>query len=77
VFGVIEQMGGKLLRTISQARTSFAMMMMAVCYNLKAAGLFQKGWNRGLLTPEMGRIVDTRGENGATLPGNTVIRQRN
>ena len=28
-------MGGKLLRTIAQARANFAMKMMAACYNLK------------------------------------------
>lgn len=35
VFGAIAQMGGKMLRTIGQARADFAMTMMAVCYNLK------------------------------------------
>ena len=35
VFGAIEQMGGKLLRTIGYARSDFAMTMMATCYNLK------------------------------------------
>ena len=35
VFAAIEQMGGKLLRTIGQARANFAMTMMAACYNLK------------------------------------------
>lgn len=35
VFGAIEQMGGKLLRTIGQARANFSMTMMAACYNLK------------------------------------------
>lgn len=35
VFAGITQMGGKLIRTIVQARASFAMTMMAVCYNLK------------------------------------------
>ena len=35
VFGSIAPMGGKLLRTIGQARADFAMTMMAVCYNLK------------------------------------------
>jgi IS5 family transposase len=34
-FGAIEQMGGKLIRTIGQARANFAMTMMAACYNLK------------------------------------------
>lgn len=35
VFGAIDQMGGKLVRTIGQARASFAMTMMAAYYNLK------------------------------------------
>jgi IS5 family transposase len=35
VFAAITQMGGKLLRTIGQARADFAMTMMAACYNLK------------------------------------------
>ena len=35
VFDTIEQMGGKLICTIGQARANFAMTMMADCYNLK------------------------------------------
>ncbi len=35
-------MGGKLLRTIGQARASFAMTMMAACYNLKRLVYFRK-----------------------------------
>lgn len=42
VFGAIEQMGGKLVRTIGQARARFAMTMMAACYNLKRLVYFQK-----------------------------------
>ena len=42
VFGVIEQMGGKLLRTIGQARTNFAMTMMAACYKLKRLVYFRE-----------------------------------
>jgi len=42
VFGTIEQMGGKLLRTIGQARANFAMTMMAACYNLKRLVYLQK-----------------------------------
>ncbi|ACX95334.1 IS5 family transposase [Halothiobacillus neapolitanus] len=42
VFGAIEQMGGKLLRTIGQARANFAMTMMAACYNLKRLAYFQR-----------------------------------
>ncbi len=42
VFEAIEQMGGKLLRTIGQARANFTMTMMAACYNLKRLVYFQK-----------------------------------
>jgi len=42
VFGAIEQMGGKLLRTIGQARANFAMTMMAAYYNLKQLVYFQE-----------------------------------
>ena len=42
VFGAIEQMGSKLLRTIGQARANFAMTMMAACYNLKRLVYLQK-----------------------------------
>lgn len=35
VFAGIEQLGGKLIRTIGQARANFAMTMMAACYNVK------------------------------------------
>ncbi len=34
-FAGIAQMGGKLIRSIGQARADFAMTMMATCYNLK------------------------------------------
>jgi transposase, IS5 family len=42
VFAAIEQMGGKLIRTIGQARASFAMTMMAACYNLKRLSYFHR-----------------------------------
>jgi len=42
VFAAIEQMGGKLLRTIGRARANFAMTMMAACYNLKRLVYFRK-----------------------------------
>ena len=42
VFAAIEQMGGKLIRTIGQARASFAMTMMAASYNLKRLVYFAK-----------------------------------
>src|SRR5690606_30008394 len=42
VFAAIEQMGGKLLRTIGQARTNFAMTMTVACYNLKRLVYFRK-----------------------------------
>jgi len=40
-FGAIEQMGGKLLRTIGQARANFAMTMMTARYSLKRLVYFQ------------------------------------
>ena len=42
MFGAIDQMGGKLLRTIGQARANFVITMMAACYNLKRLVCFQK-----------------------------------
>lgn len=42
VFGAIEQMGGKLVRSIGQARANFAMTMMAACYNVKRLVYFQR-----------------------------------
>lgn len=42
VFAAIEQMGGKLIRTVGQARANFAMTMMAACYNLKRVVYFRK-----------------------------------
>ena len=42
VFATMEQMGGKMIRTIGQARADFAMTMMATCYNLKRLVYFQK-----------------------------------
>jgi IS5 family transposase len=41
-FAAIEQMGGKLIRTIGQARANFAMTMMAACYNLKRLAYCQR-----------------------------------
>jgi transposase, IS5 family len=35
VFAAMAQTGGKLIRTIGQARADFALTMMAMCYNLK------------------------------------------
>jgi len=42
VFAAIEQMGGKLICTVGQARANFAMTMMAACYNLKRLVYFRK-----------------------------------
>ena len=42
VFAAIEQMGGKMIRTIGRARANFAMTMMAACYNLKRLIYFRK-----------------------------------
>jgi IS5 family transposase len=41
-FAAITQMGGKLIRSMGQARANFAMTMMAACYNLKRLVYFQK-----------------------------------
>ena len=35
VFAAIEAMGGKMIRTIGQARADFALTLMAACYNLR------------------------------------------
>ena len=35
VFASLEQMGGKLIRTVGLARATFAMTMMAACYNAR------------------------------------------
>lgn len=42
VFAAIDQMGGKLVRTIGQARANFALTMMATCYNLKRLVFLRK-----------------------------------
>ncbi len=42
VFATIAQMGGKMIRTIGQARANFAMTMTAACYNLKRLVYFNK-----------------------------------
>ncbi len=39
-FAQMRHMGGKLIRTIGQARATVAMTMMAVCYNLKRLAKF-------------------------------------
>jgi IS5 family transposase len=41
-FAAIAQMGGKLVRTIGQARANFAMTMMAAAYNLKRLVYFKQ-----------------------------------
>jgi len=42
VFAAMEQMGGKLIRTIGQARANVAMTLMAACYNLKRLVYFRR-----------------------------------
>ncbi|AUH49359.1 IS5/IS1182 family transposase [Chromobacterium sp. ATCC 53434] len=42
VFAMIDQMGGKLVRTIGQPRANFALTMMATCYNLKRLVFLRK-----------------------------------
>ena len=39
-FAQIRHMGGKLIRTIGQARATAAMALMAACYNLKRLAKF-------------------------------------
>ena len=39
-FAQIRHMGGKLIRTIGQARATMAMTVMAACYNLKRLARF-------------------------------------
>lgn len=43
VFGAMHQMGGKMVRTVGLARASFAMTMMAACYNIKRAVFLARG----------------------------------
>ena len=42
IFAGMEHMGGKLIRTIGQARANFAMTMMAASYNLKRLSYFKR-----------------------------------
>lgn len=42
VFAGIEQMGGKMVRTIGRTRAGFAMTMMALCYNIKRLVCLQR-----------------------------------
>jgi transposase, IS5 family len=42
VFAGIERMGGKMVRTIGQARAHFAMTMMAAWYNMKRLAFFHR-----------------------------------
>jgi IS5 family transposase len=41
-FAAIEQMGGKLIRTMGQTRANVALTLMAACYNLKRRVYFQR-----------------------------------
>lgn len=43
VFGAMHQMGSKFVRTVGLARASFAMTMMATCYNIKRAVSLARG----------------------------------
>lgn len=42
VFAGIEQMGGKMVRTIGRTRAGLAMTMMALCYNIKRLVCLQR-----------------------------------
>ena len=43
VFAALEQMGGKRIRTIGQARADFALTMMAAVYNIRRLVFLQAG----------------------------------
>ena len=80
VFAAIEQMGGKLLRTIGQARANFTMTMTAACYNLKRLVYFWKAgieafWRPKWVKPPMPRAI--WGKNGATPPEKPEHCRRN
>jgi IS5 family transposase len=47
VFAGIAHMGGKLIRTIGQARANFAMTLMATCYNIKRVTYLQHAGVKG------------------------------
>ena len=49
-FAAISQMGGKLVRTVGQARANFSMLMMAACYNIKR-GVYLVATNGGRGAP--------------------------
>ena len=51
VFGAMEQMGGKCIRTIGQARADFALTMMAVAYNIKRLVFLEAGPIRAVVCP--------------------------
>ena len=51
VFGAMEQMGGKCIRTIGQARAGFALTMMAVTYNSKRLVFLEVGPMRAVACP--------------------------
>jgi hypothetical protein len=42
MFVETDQVGGKRVGTIGQARANFAMTMMAACYNMKRLAFFQR-----------------------------------
>ena len=51
VFGALEQMGGKYIRTIGQARADFALTMMAVTYNIQRLVFLEMGPIRAVVCP--------------------------
>ena len=42
VFGALSPMGSTLIRTIGQPRANFALVMRALCYNMKRFGYLQR-----------------------------------
>ena len=51
VFGALEQMGGKSIRTIGQARADFALTMMVMTYNIKRLVFLEAGLIQAVVRP--------------------------
>ncbi len=57
VFGGMAQTGGKLIRTIGQARGTLGNNDEGHLLSAEAAGLSPTGWRRGVLTHAVGRVA--------------------
>lgn len=72
----IEQMGGKLIRTVGQARANFALTLMAACYNLKRLAYCQRAGSVPAERPKWAKLLlptAIRGNNRAKPLGNAAI----